>query len=165
PSVLKTTDGDYLLIWHLAGLPFVGRDEIELEQRHNTFNRLVQTLRAPDFANVAFWVHDVRRRRRIGNSSRFNQSFNQTLSDAYYASLSSQKIMQNELYFSMIYRPVVTGRRLMEKSGDPDKIRIEEEQAIAKVIELATNVEAVLKDYSPYRLGMYEAKNGIVFSE
>ncbi len=33
------------------------------------------------------------------------------------------------------------------------------------MIELATNVEAVLKDYSPYRLGMYEAKNGIVFSE
>lgn len=73
--------------------------------------------------------------------------------------------MQNELYFSMIYRPVVTGRRLVEKSGDPDKIRVEEEQSIAKVIELATNVEAVLKDYSPYRLGMYEAKNGIVFSE
>ena len=165
PSVLKTTGGDYLLIWHLAGLPFVGRDEFELEQRHNTFNRLVQTLRAPDFANVAFWVHDVRRRRKIGNSGRFKQSFNQALSDEYYAALSSQKIMQNELYFSMIYRPVVTGKRLVEKSGDPDKIRVEEEQAIAKVIELATNVEAVLKDYSPYRLGMYEAKNGVVFSE
>ncbi|MFC0153949.1 VirB4 family type IV secretion/conjugal transfer ATPase [Xanthomonas dyei] len=165
PSVLKTTGGDYLLIWHLAGLPFVGRDEFELEQRHNTFNRLVQTLRAPDFANVAFWVHDVRRRRKIGNAGRFKQSFNQELSDEYYAALSSQKIMQNELYFSMIYRPVVTGRRMMEKSGDPDKIRVEEEQAIAKVIELATNVEAVLKDYSPYRLGMYEAKNGVVFSE
>ncbi|WP_108820843.1 VirB4 family type IV secretion/conjugal transfer ATPase, partial [Xanthomonas fragariae] len=65
----------------------------------------------------------------------------------------------------MIYRQVVTGLRLMETYGDADKIRIEEEQAIAKVIELATNVEAVLKDYSPYRLGMYEAKNGIVFSE
>ncbi|CAD7732227.1 Type IV secretion system protein virB4 [Xanthomonas hydrangeae] len=165
PSVLKTTGGDYLLIWHLAGLPFVGRDEFELEQRHNTFNRLLQTLRAPDFANVAFWVHDVRRRRRIGNASRFKQSFNQALSDEYYAALSSQKIMQNELYFSMIYRPVVTGRRLVEKSSDPERIRLEEEQAIAKMIELATNVEAVLKDYSPYRLGMYEAKNGIVFSE
>lgn len=165
PSVLKTTGGDYLLIWHLGGLPFVGRDEFELEQRHNTFNRLLQTLRAPDFANVAFWVHDVRRRRRIGNASRFKQSFNQGLSDEYYAALSSQKIMQNELYFSMIYRPVVTGRRLVEKSGDPERIRSEEEQAIAKMIELATNVEAVLKDYSPYRLGMYEAKNGIVFSE
>ncbi|MCC4618120.1 VirB4 family type IV secretion/conjugal transfer ATPase [Xanthomonas campestris pv. asclepiadis] len=165
PSVLKTTGGDYLLIWHLAGLPFVGRDEFELEQRHNTFNRLVQTLRAPDFANVAFWVHDVRRRRKISNSGRFKQAFNQSLSNEYYAALSSQKIMQNELYFSMIYRPVVTGRRLVEKSSDPDRIRVEEEQAIAKVIELATNVEAVLKDYSPYRLGMYEAKNGVVFSE
>ncbi|MCM5620023.1 VirB4 family type IV secretion/conjugal transfer ATPase, partial [Xanthomonas hortorum pv. pelargonii] len=49
--------------------------------------------------------------------------------------------------------------------SDPERIRLEEEQAIAKMIELATNVEAVLKDYSPYRLGMYEAKNGIVFSE
>ncbi|KIQ24664.1 VirB4 family type IV secretion/conjugal transfer ATPase [Xanthomonas campestris] len=165
PSVLKTTGGDYLLIWHLAGLPFVGRDEFELEQRHNTFNRLLQTLRAPDFANVAFWVHDVRRRRKIGDTSRFKQSFNQNLSDEYFAALSSQKIMQNELYFSMIYRPVVTGRRLVEKSADPDRIRSGEEQAVAKMIELATNVEAVLKDYSPYRLGMYEAKNGIVFSE
>ncbi|MBV6853383.1 VirB4 family type IV secretion/conjugal transfer ATPase [Xanthomonas campestris pv. mirabilis] len=165
PSVLKTTGGDYLLIWHLAGLPFVGRDEFELEQRHNTFNRLLQTLRAPDFANVAFWVHDVRRRRKINDSSRFKQSFNQALSDDYYAALSGQKIMQNELYFSMIYRPVLSGKRLVEKSSDPNKIRVEEEQAIAKVIELATNVEAVLKDYSPYRLSMYEAKNGIVFSE
>ncbi|WHO94247.1 VirB4 family type IV secretion/conjugal transfer ATPase [Xanthomonas campestris] len=165
PSVVKTTGGDYLLIWHLAGLPFVGRDEFELEQRHNTFNRLLQTLRAPDFANIAFWVHDVRRRRKIGTGGRFKQSFNQTLSDEYYAALSSQKIMQNELYFSMIYRPVVTGRRLVEKSVNPDKIRAEEEQAISKIVELATNVEAVLKDYSPYRLGMYEAKNGVVFSE
>ncbi|MBO9834749.1 VirB4 family type IV secretion/conjugal transfer ATPase [Xanthomonas phaseoli] len=165
PSVLKTTGGDYLLIWHLAGLPFVGRDEFELEQRHNTFNRLLQTLRAPDFANVAFWVHDVRRRRKIGDESRFKQAFNQNLSDEYYSALSSQKIMQNELYFSMIYRPVITGRRLVEKSADPERIRSEEEQAVAKMIELATNVEAVLKDYSPYRLGMYEAKNGIVFSE
>ncbi|WP_386341685.1 VirB4 family type IV secretion/conjugal transfer ATPase [Xanthomonas citri pv. citri] len=165
PSVVKTTAGDYLLIWHLGGLPFVGRDEFELEQRHNTFNRLLQTLRAPDFANVAFWVHDVRRRRRIGAGGRFKQAFNQNLSDEYYTALSSQKIMQNELYFSMIYRPVVTGRRLVEKSANPDKIRAEEEQAVAKVVELATNVEAVLKDYAPYRLGMYEAKNGLVFSE
>ena len=31
--------------------------------------------------------------------------------------------------------------------------------------ELAGNVEAVLKDYSPERLGMYEAANGVAFSE
>lgn len=110
PSVLKTTGGDYLLVWHLGGLPFVGRDEWEIEHRHNTFNRMLQTLRAPDFANLAFWVHDIRRKRRIKTHSKFGQAFNQDMSDAYFESLSSQKIMQNELYLTMIYRPVVTGK-------------------------------------------------------
>ena len=73
PTVLKTTGGDFLLVWRLGGLPFVGREEWEIEHRHNTFNRLLQTLRAPDFVNVAFWVHDVRRRRRLDDRSRFEQ--------------------------------------------------------------------------------------------
>ena len=165
PTVIKTTGGDYLLVWHLGGLPFVGRDEWEIEHRHNTFNRMLQTLRAPDFANLAFWVHDVRRKRRIKSNSKFGQSFNQDMSDAYFESLSSQKIMQNELYLTMIYRPVVTGKRLVEKSTNIAQLQSEQDQAIAKIQELAGNVEAVLKDYSPYRLGMYEAKNGVVFSE
>ena len=68
PTVLKTTGGDFMLVWRLEGLPFVGREEWELEHRHNTFNRMLQTLRAPDFVNVAFWVHDVRRRRKLVNT-------------------------------------------------------------------------------------------------
>lgn len=165
PTVLKTTGGDFLMVWRLGGLPFVGREEWEIEHRHNTFNRMLQTLRAPDFANLAFWVHDVRRRRRIKDGSRFGQAFNQALSDAYFDGLSSQKIMQNELYLTMIYRPVVTGKRFVEKSANVERLQSEQDQAVAKMQELAGNVEAVLKDYAPCRLGMYEAGNGIVFSE
>ncbi len=165
PTVLKTTGGDFLMVWRLAGLPFVGREEWELEHRHNTFNRMLQTLRAPDFVNVAFWVHDVRRRRRIQDKSHFEQAFNQSLSDAYYGALSEQKLMQNELYLTMLYRPVVAGKRFMEKSADLGRLESEQSQAVATIQELAGNVEAVLKDYAPYRLGMYEASNGVVFSE
>lgn len=165
PTVVKTRGGDFLMVWHLGGLPFVGREQWEIEHRHNTFNRLLQTLRAPDFVNLAFWVHDVRRRRRIKDHSKFDHAFNQSLSDAYFESLSAQKIMQNELYLTMIYRPVVAGKRFAEKSSDTGQLQAEQDQAVAKIQELAGNVEAVLKDYSPYRLGMYEAGNGIVFSE
>ncbi len=165
PTVLKTTGGDFLMTWHLEGLPFVGREEWELEHRHNTFNRMLQTLRAPDFVNVAFWVHDVRRRRRVKQQGRFAQRFNQELSDGYFESLSSQKIMANELYLTMLYRPVVTGKKFVEKSADVRQLQAEQDQAIAKIQELAGNLEAVLKDYAPYRLGMYEARNGVVFSE
>jgi type IV secretion system protein VirB4 len=165
PTVLKTTGGDFLLAWRLEGLPFVGREEWELEHRHNTFNRLLQTLRAPDFVNVAFWVHDLRRRREINGVSRFDRAFNQSLSDAYYGALSAQKLMQNELYFTMMYRPVAGAKRFVERSSDVSRLEAEQQQAVDKVQELAGNIEAVLKDYAPVRLGMYEAANGIVFSE
>lgn len=165
PTVIKTVDGDYLMTWRLEGLPFVGRDEWELEHRHNTFNRMLQTLRAPDFVNVAFWVHDVRRRRRLRDHSKFRQTFNQQMSDQYYDALSSQKLMQNELYLTLIYRPVVNGKRFKDKTSNISQLESEQAHAIATVNELAGNVEAVLKDYAPYRLGMYEASNGLVFSE
>ena len=142
PSVIKTRDGDYLIAWHLEGLPFVGREEWDIEHKHNAFNRLLQTLRAPDFVNVAFWVHDIRRRRKVNVRSQYRQRFNQEMSDAYYSALSSQKIMQNDLYLTMIYRPVVGGKRFVEKTADHERLRAEEEQAVAKLQELAGNVEA-----------------------
>src|SRR3546814_7412118 len=140
--VVKTTGGDYLMVWRLGGLPFVGRDEWEIEHRHNTFNRLLQTLRAPDFVNVAFWVHDIRSKRKIRDRSKFRQAFNQEMSDAYFEALSSQKIMQNELYLTMLYRPVVSGKRVVEKSADTGLLQSQQDQAVATDRELASNLEA-----------------------
>ncbi|MEN1957522.1 VirB4 family type IV secretion/conjugal transfer ATPase [Luteimonas changyuni] len=163
-DVVKTTGGDYLLAWRLGGLPFVGREEWDLEHRHATFNRMLQTLRAPDFANVAFWTHDIRRRKRIDGGGRFAGMFNQALSDAYFASLSEKESLQNDLYLTMLYRPVVAGRRLVERSADPRRLAAAEQQAVDRVHELAGSVEAVLKDYSPERLCIYEGDNGVAFS-
>ncbi|KZC84652.1 VirB4 protein [Neisseria flavescens] len=143
----------------------MGREEWELEHKHNTFNRLLQSLRAPDYVNVAFWVHDIRRHRGIDLCPKFQESFNQSLSDRYFSRLSKEKLMNNELYLTMIYRPVVDGKKFVDKSGNIDRLKAEQEQAIGTLNELATNLEAVLKDYHPYRLGMYEGKNGTVFSE
>jgi len=165
PHVVKTTGGDFLITWRLDGLPFVGREEWELEHRHGTFNRMLQTLRAPDFVNVAFWVHDIRRRGRVDLQSKYQQSFNQQLSDDYFERLSSQKIMRNELFLTMIYRPIVTGKKFVEKSSNVERLQAEQDQAVGKVTELAGNVEAVLKDYAPTLLGMYENDKGVVFSE
>lgn len=164
-DVVKTTGGDYLVAWQIGGFPFVGREEWDLEHRHATFNRMLQTLRAPDFANVAFWTHDIRRKRRIQGGGRFAGAFNQALSDAYFRKLSGSEALQNELYLTLIYRPVVAGRRLMERSADLDRLSAAEAQAVSRLRELAGNVEAVLRDYSPRRLAMYQRDNGVAFSE
>src|SRR3546814_10534887 len=94
-----------------------------------------------------FWVHDIRRKRKIRDRSKFRQAFNQEMSDAYFEALSSQKIMQNELYLTMLYRPVVSGKRFVEKSADTGLLQSQQDQAVAKLQELASNLEAVLKEY------------------
>ncbi|MBB3228349.1 type IV secretion system protein VirB4 [Luteibacter sp. Sphag1AF] len=165
PTVVKTTGGDYLMVWRLAGLPFVGREEWDLQHRHDTFNRMLQTLRAPDFTNVAFWTHDIRRVRNMKDASKFTDAFNQQLSDAYYDALSTHKLMENELYLTMLYRPVVSGKRFMARTSDIDTLAAEQKHAITTIHDLASNLEAVLADYAPERLGMYEATHGLIFSE
>lgn len=165
PNVVKTTGGDYLVAWSLAGMPFVGREEWELEHKHATFNRLLQSLRAPDYVNVAFWVHDVRRRQRLDSRPRFRDGFNQSMSDLYHERLSSRKLMHNELFLTMLYRPAPDGKSLRDRSGDLVRLASEQREAFAKIDELSASVEAVLKEYAPRPLGMYEAANGVVFSE
>ncbi len=153
------------MCWRMDGYPFIGREDWEIEHRHATFNRLIQSLRAPDFNNVAFWVHDIRRKGRLRDDSRFNHVFNQELSDAYFETLSSQRLMVNDLFLTMIYRPEVVAGRRRRRNLSADNLRAFQEQAISTSLDLAGGVEAGLKDYSLSRLGLYEGAGGIVFSE
>ena len=163
--VVKTREGDYIITWLLSGFPFVGREDWELEHRHKTFNNLLQSLRAPDFENVAFWAHDIRRRRPIRAEAKYPHRFSQELHDKYIERLSSKQLMQNELYLSMIYRPVVSGKKFAAISRDVEVLRREEKSYLEKIYELVGNVEALLQDYSPYKLGLYESVHQQVFSE
>lgn len=163
-DVVKTRGGEYLLAWSLGGLPFLGRDDWEIEHRHATFNRLLQALRAPDVANVAFWSHDIRRRRRLRLHYRFGQAFNQMVSDGYHAALADARVLQNELYLTLVHRPSAPPRAL-DDNGDRAYLANREQQGIARVHELAANAEAVLRDYAPRRLATYRAESGVVFSE
>lgn len=165
PTILRTNGGDYLMAWRLSGYPFVGREDWEIEHRHTAFNRLLQSLRAPDFSNVAFWVHDIRRRGQLKDDARFKHIFNQELSDAYFDALSDQRLMVNELYLSMIYRPDVTQARRTTSKISASDLHQAQESAIATALELGSSIEASLKDYGTERLGLYEGAEGIVFSE
>jgi hypothetical protein len=107
----------------------------------------VANLRAPDFVNVAFGSTTLDGED-ASAQDRFERAFNQAMSDGYISALSSQKIMQNELYnhdlqahrvrqrLAEIYRHEETAGRA-GTGGWPDP-------------ELAGNVEAV-RDYAPSR--------------
>ena len=123
-NVVRTRGGDLAVTWILSGLPFLGREDWELDARHATFNRMLQTLRAPDYTNISYWVHDVRRRRAMTFDGKFVNQFNQSLNDQYFAKLNRGKLMINELYFTLIYRP----------------------NGLAKVSSLSKSIEAIRKE-------------------
>lgn len=162
--VIKTRSGEYLLTWAVDGLPFVGRDEWEIEHKHETFNRLLQGLRAPDFSNVAFWVHDVRNRKAIQGTAKFREEFHQQLSDKYFAKLGRERVLQNALYLTVLYRPPTGPRAFREKPKSLDAIRDAERIAINAILELAGQIEAALEQYGTRRLGIYTGANGVSFS-
>jgi type IV secretion system protein VirB4 len=163
-TVVRTRAGDLAVTWVLSGLPFLGKEDWELDHRHATFNKMLQTLRAPDYTNIAYWVHDVRRRRGISFTGKFENKFNQSVNDQYFDALNSGKLMLNELYFTLIYRPNGTAK-VASLARTIEAVRKEQEGDLAKVIELASNVEMGLSDYSPRRLCTYEGANGQLFSE
>lgn len=164
-NVVKIMGGDYLLIWYLEGLLFVGCEEWELEYWYNMFNCLLQMLRVLDFVNVVFWVYDICCCCMLKGKSYYKQCFNQDVFDQYMGMLFLQCIMQNELYFIMIYCLVVVGKCFVEKLVNVECLQVEQEQVIEKLMELVGNVEVVICDYVLYCLGMYEVKNGVVFLE
>jgi type IV secretion system protein VirB4 len=165
-NVVKTRGGDYLVCWYLQGIPFVGKQDEDLEHKHNTFNKLIQVIRAPDYSNVSYWVHDVRRRRDINLEGKFKSNFNQTLNDWYYQQLNGTNVLTNELYLTMIYRPNEGGAKVLSAiKTSNEEIEREQTAQIQKVLELADNMQSALDEYLPYRLGTYTASNGIVFSE
>lgn len=164
PRIARTRGGDYITSWQMTGLPFLGREDWELEHRHKSFNRLLQTLRAPDYPNVAYWAHDVRRRRVMKFDGRFSDDFNQSVNDRYMGQLNRGKLMINELYFTLVFRPN-GGVRLAPNFTKLEEIRDAQAADIGKVLELCANVEASLVDYQPRALQCYEGSNGQVFSE
>ena len=164
PNVVRTRGGDYCASWVISGLAFLGREEWELEHRHKTFNRLLQTLRAPDFPNVAYWVHDIRRQRPIQFDGSYGDDFNQGVNDRYFAHLNRGKLMLNELYFTLVFRPT-GGSRMAVSATTVDSIRAEQTSDVAKVLELCTNIQASLDEYLPRQLGTYASKSGQTFSE
>ena len=165
PHVLRTVEGDYMVCFQLHGIPFLGRDPQELEHKHNTFNKFIQTLRAPDYTNFSYWVHDIRRKKNILTHKNHVGKFNKNLNDYYFQQLNSNAMLINELYFTLIYRPRGASsvpERLF--SGNVDGLELEQKEHISTILEMASLLESTLYDYSPRRLGTYTSDQGFIFS-
>jgi type IV secretion system protein VirB4 len=159
-SVIKTRLGDYLQVFRLAGASFGTADDAQLNSWHERLNALWRDIASP---TVALWVHIVRRR----DHGRFRQSpatgFAADLARQYYDRLSTQTLMVNELYLSVVYRPSLgipkgaLSRALSR--GHKQSSRVELADALDACAQLARTLQASLARYEPQILRTYRSGN------
>ena len=155
--VVKTRQGDYVQAFRLGGASFETADDEQLNNWHERLNVLWRNIARE---SVVLWTHVIRHRDavRIGNAHA--PGFARNLKAKYLERLSSETLMVNELYISVVYRPAVglavgAASRFFSKSR-PLEARLELKDSLDACEKLAQTLLSSLARYEPQTLGLYE---------
>ena len=163
PNDVITRGGDYFRVWRLDGVPFECADEHTIAERHEAKCSLLRNLVGGQFA---VWEHRLHRVVEDALSEPAEAGFARDLARAYAASLRGQRMMSNELYLTLVYRPAGSrlGRALQSSRRSRDEIAQAQAEALRVLEEKSALVERVLRAFDPRLLGV-ETRHGREFSE
>src|SRR6185437_9114356 len=158
PEVLVTSAGDYLQTFRLSGASFESADDETLNNWHERLNVTWRNIASP---NVALWSHLVRRREKPQLSSAIGTRFAERLARRYQERLASETLMMNELYVTLLFRPVTGAApslvsRFLSRGGTVASAR-ERSDALESCTKLRQMLLAALARYEPETLGVYTA--------
>ena len=156
PYVVKTDAGDYVQAFRLSGASFESADDEVLNNWHERLNVFWRNIASP---NVALWTHIVRRRERALAPQSEEEDFAARLAAKYRAKLAAETLMVNDLYVSMVYRPVTGAApgllaKLFTRESSSGS-RVGTADASDACEKLAQTLLSSLARYEPERLGAY----------
>ncbi len=163
-TVVKTVAGDYVQGFRLAGASFESADDEALNNWHERLNVTWRNLASP---NVVLWTHVVRRRERTAPGEASGGGFAERLAARYCQRLAGETLMVNELYVSIVYRPVagavsgLASRLYLRRAGQNATAELND--ALEACAKLAQTFAAALARYEPESLGI-ETRNGRTYS-
>lgn len=164
PGVVSTKAGDLIQVFRLAGASFESADDDTLNNWHARLNVTWRNIASP---NVALWSHIIRRRSIACAEESAAATFADSLAGRYQKRLANETIMVNELYLSVVFRPVtgaapgLASRLLSRRQTSAAAAYLAE--SLDTCVKLGQTVEASLTRYEPERLGVYE-RGGRLFS-
>ena len=163
PHDVITRGGDYLRVWRLEGVAFECADEHQIGERHEALCSLLRNLAGGQWA---VWTHRLHRVVSDSLQDPAQPGFARDLSQAYQAKLGERRMMSNELYLTLVYRPNVSRVSRALQSTQRTRAAIAEAQADAlRVMEERTAlVGRVLRGFGPELLGRREHR-GRTYSE
>ena len=164
PNTLVTKDGDLLRIWKLSGISFETADANDILIHKDHLNTLFRSIGSN---HVALWTHGVRRQTSDRLKSRFDNTFCRDFDKKYFDSFVGYRMMANELYLTVVYRPESSQMgKAMVKSARRSQAEIISDQraALHKLDEVAHQIESSMRLYGLEELSTYEDENGVLCS-
>ncbi|KIQ35376.1 conjugal transfer protein [Variovorax paradoxus] len=155
--VVRTRAGDYVQTLRLAGTSFESADDDDINGWHERLNVLLRNLASP---NLALWTHVIRRREVGYPAGRTVPGFAHELEQRYCGKMSGERLMVNELYLSVVFRPQPTrignaALRLLKRT-DPQGAQNELRDSLDMCAKLREELLAALERYDPQPLGIYQ---------
>jgi len=158
---IETRDGLLMQTIHLRGLLFETADTDEINYRKRLRDAMLQSIGSSRFA---LYHHIVRRRIDVELTADHRDDFSRRLDTAWRARLAAKKLYVNELFLTLIRRP------LQGRVGGLDrlrgKLRRGDEEAAGAAYELRQlevareALIAALGSYEPRLLGIYPTAQG-----
>jgi type IV secretion/conjugal transfer VirB4 family ATPase len=164
-NTVVTKDGDFMRIYKMTGISFETVDSDDILLRKDQLNTMFRSIAS---ANVALWTHNVRRQTTDRLQSTFENKFCHDFDKKYFDSFAGYRMMANELYLTVVYRPQPTRfGRAFAKSGRRTHAEIMNDQraSIRRLDEIAHQVESSMRRYGLEELATFEDENGVVCSE
>jgi type IV secretion system protein VirB4 len=165
PSVVLTNRGDYVCVLCLSGAAFECASNAELNNRHDRLNRIILGLADP---RITLWQHVVRREESEYPDGTYPPGYARDLNERYSAKVGSERLMANELYLTLVFRPNpwwtggTLGRLFFARTAEA--IDAERRENVAEFDAIVDGLIAALRHYDAERLALYE-RGGAWFSE
>ncbi|MBS0425915.1 MAG: VirB4 family type IV secretion/conjugal transfer ATPase [Proteobacteria bacterium] len=154
--VARTRAGDYVQTLRLSGASFESADDDDINSWHERLNVTYRNIGSP---NIAIWTHVVRRRETGYPAGRTVTGFADEVERRYRQKMAGERLMVNELYLSVVYRPQPTrlgsaALRILKRT-DAEGARAELRDSLDACAKLRQELMASLERYDPEPLGVY----------
>lgn len=160
-TTLETRDGLLLRTIRLEGFLFETADVEELNYRVELRDAM---LRAVGSARIAIYHHVVRRRAEAVMDAHFPDAFSRALDELWKARLGAKSLYVNELFVTLVRRPLQGRLGLLDRLRSLARTRADEEADLAasrQALDATTDaLLAALSAYKPHLLTAYDSDQG-----
>jgi type IV secretion system protein VirB4 len=162
-SAVKLESGDYIQVIRMQGAAHESADVGDINSWHEQLNHFLRNIASPQ---VAVWSHTLRRSFGEYPGGEFPPGFARAFNEKYRAHMAGERMLVNELYVTLVYRPEpMRAAKVFDFMGKSQiDQRDKQLEELEVVEELAATALAALDRYEPELLGCY-AHRGVMFSE